>query len=378
MNSTTTIITTAPAQGPKLVKQMSAKLSRTLSIGDDPKLLSKDEIRDFMTLFPDLLKELVEQPEMRDMAETNRWLEKMMQYNVPHGKRNRGLATALAYKYFTDVLTQDNLELAYILGWCTEILQAFFLVADDIMDGSETRRGRPCWYKVDNLGPAAFNDAVLLEASIYALLKKHFREKEYYVDVLEIMHDITYKTIFGQSLDTRTGLQRQIESYTMDRYSGIVKYKTSFYSFTLPVALAMAMAGITDPELKRQAEVVTLEMGHFFQVQDDFLDCFGDTELTGKIGTDIQDCKCSWLCVIALQKATAQQRKILLENYGQDEPEKIERVKALYNEMELPKVFAAYEEQTYNLISTHIQQMGAELPKQLFIEMLQKIYRRSS
>jgi farnesyl diphosphate synthase len=364
---------------PRRYIEISKKLSRHLSLGEeDAKLLTKEETDGFLSLFPELVQDLTDQPDMRDMDDTNRWMAKMMQYNVPHGKRNRGLATAMAYKYFADNLTEENIQLSYVLGWCAEILQAFFLVADDIMDGSETRRGRPCWYKVDNLGPAAFNDAVLLEVSIYALLKKHFRDKDYYVDILEIMHDMTYKTIFGQSLDTRTGLERNMDSYTMDRYCGIVKYKTSFYSFTLPVALAMAMAGINDPELQRQARTVTLEMGHYFQVQDDYLDCFGDVALTGKIGTDIQDCKCSWLFVMAMQKATPEQKTCLKANYGSDDPDKVERVKALYRELELPKLYAAFEEQSYNLISTHIQQMSPGLPKQLFVDMLQKIYRRRS
>lgn len=58
-------------------------------------------------------------------------------------------------------------------------------------------------------------------------------------------------------------------------------------------------------------------MGHFFQVQDDFLDCFGNPEVTGKVGTDIQDNKCSWLAVVAMQRANAEQKQIMIDSYGQ-------------------------------------------------------------
>lgn len=57
-------------------------------------------------------------------------------------------------------------------------------------------------------------------------------------------------------------------------------------------------------------------MGHFFQVQDDFLDCFGNPEITGKIGTDIQDNKCSWLAVVCMQRANDEQKQIMLDCYG--------------------------------------------------------------
>eukprot|EP00494_Astrolonche_serrata_P001082 UN01088 len=76
-------------------------------------------------------------------------------------------------------------------------------------------------------------------------------------------------------------------------------------------------------------------MGTYFQVQDDYLDCFGDPESIGKIGTDIEDYKCSWLVVQALELADESQKGILLENYGKSEPESVAKVKDLYKELDL-------------------------------------------
>ena len=69
-------------------------------------------------------------------------------------------------------------------------LQSFFLVADDIMDSSEMRRGKPSWHCKDNIGTSAFNDAILLEAGVYKLLQKHFRKEPYYTDLLELFHEV--------------------------------------------------------------------------------------------------------------------------------------------------------------------------------------------
>lgn len=79
------------------------------------------------------------------------------------------------------------------------------------------------------------------------------------------------KTTIGQSLDVRTAIvkpiEKKLELFTMDLYSSIVKYKTAYYSFYLPVALAMYMSGLKDPEVHRQTKTILLEMGHFYQVQ---------------------------------------------------------------------------------------------------------------
>lgn len=58
--------------------------------------------------------------------------------------------------------------------------------------------------------------------------------------------------------------------------------------------------------------------------------------------------------------------------------EKVKRVKELYEELGLPHTFALYEEESYNLIKTHIQQTSRGVPHAIFFQILHKIYRRDS
>ena len=61
-----------------------------------------------------------------------------------------------------------------------------------------------------------------------------------------------------------------------------------------------------------QVEAISVDMGHFYSVQDDYLDIYGDPRVMGKIGTDIVEGKCSWVVVTALQAATLAEREIIL------------------------------------------------------------------
>lgn len=186
------------------------------------------------------------------------------------------------------------------------------------MDGSETRRGHKCWYKLNDVGLGAINDAMMIESCIFYLLRKYFGDKEYYNNLIDLFHDVTFITTLGQFQDIKTSTSLDLNLFTMERYKSIVANKTSYYSFYLPVASAMFMSGYKDPEVFRQAKTILLEIGKFFQVQDDFIDCFGDPSITGKIGTDIKDGKCSWLAVVALQRCNPEQKEIMRECYGKD------------------------------------------------------------
>ncbi|CAG9865009.1 unnamed protein product [Phyllotreta striolata] len=341
---------------------------------------TKEESREFMAIFPDIVRDLTDAGRHTDIPEVTKRFAHVLQYNVPNGKKTRGLTTVIAYKMLEkpENLTPENIRLANILGWCVELLQAYFIVADDIMDHSVSRRGRPCWYRTEGVGLIAVNDGILLENSIYLLLKKHLSSLPCYVPIMELFRDITFKTSLGQSLDCLCLANGKpvLDLFTMKRYKTIVKYKTSYYSIQLPVALGMYLANMTDQEQHRQAKTILLEMGEFFQIQDDFLDVFGDSDVTGKIGTDIKDGKCSWLAVLALQRATPAQRKVMDEHYGKDNDESVRIVKNLFEELGLPATFAVYEEESFNITRTHIQQISKGLPHDLFFKILRKFYKR--
>lgn len=189
---------------------------------------------------------------------------------------------------------------------------------------------------------------------------------------------ITQNTEFGQLLDltSQTPGTIDLDRFTLHRYKMIVKYKTAFYTFYLPVAIGMITSGVKDKAAYDLAESICLKMGEYFQIQDDYLDCFGDPKVIGKVGTDIQDNKCSWLVVQALDRCTPAERALLEKNYGQWDDKKVAKVKGLYKKMGLPKLFADYEEDSYKSIQKDLAKVDC-MPKECFDILLNKIYKRS-
>ncbi|XP_063790985.1 farnesyl pyrophosphate synthase-like isoform X3 [Pseudophryne corroboree] len=246
------------------------------------------------------------------------------------------------------------------------------------MDKSETRRGKTCWYKKEGIGLDAINDSFLLESCVYRLLRKHCRGQPYYLNLLELFLEISYQTELGQTLDLIFSQLGKVDlaQYTETRYKSIAKYKTTFFCFHLPIAAAMFMAGIDQEEDHRNAKTILLEMGEVYQVQNDYLDCYGDPSITGKIGTDIQEKKCTWLVLEALKRVTPEQRKILEENYGHDDVDKVQKVKQLYEDLGLPALYRQYEEESYQRLQILISQHANGLPKEIFLGLARKIYKR--
>ncbi|KAL5340597.1 isoprenoid synthase domain-containing protein [Aspergillus crustosus] len=337
----------------------------------------------FEAVFPALAQDMLDHAKKYNLPENAlEWFKKNIDTNVPGGKLNRGLSvpdTGLAL--LQKPLTEEQYKDLATLGWLTELLQAVFLVSDDLMDGSITRRGQPCWYRHQGVGLIAINDAFLLESGIYIILKKYFRSHPAYVDFFELFHETTWQTELGQLCDLITAPEDKVDldNFSLEKYIFIVTYKTAYYSFYLPVALALHYLQLATPENLQQAHDILIPLGQYFQVQDDYLDAYGDPEVIGKIGTDIQDNKCSWLVNQALQRVNEEQRKVLDAAYGRKDGEQEAKVKALYRELDLETVYKEYEEKTVGELKTKIAAVdeASGLKKEVFEAFLGKIYKRS-
>ncbi|KAL0607145.1 Farnesyl pyrophosphate synthase [Plecturocebus cupreus] len=128
----------------------------------------------------------------------------------------------------------------------------------------------------------------------------------------------------------------------------------------------------TDGKEHADAKKILVDMGESFQIRNDYLDLFRDPSMTSKVGTDIQDNKCSWQVVQCLQQATPEQYQILKGNYGQKEAEKAARVKSLYEELDLGVVVLQYEKDRDSHIMGLTEQYAAPLPQLSFWDLRTK------
>lgn len=133
----------------------------------------------------------------------NIYLEKILShfktvinYNVSDGKKIRG-ATVIDTVRALSLESADELLLkqAAVLGWCIELMQGSFLVADDLMDHSLTRRGKPCWYLQVKEKESSVNDSFFLYSCTFTLLNKYFPTN---VKLYHLFNEVFQRTVIGQ------------------------------------------------------------------------------------------------------------------------------------------------------------------------------------
>ncbi|KAJ5613915.1 hypothetical protein N7528_007569 [Penicillium herquei] len=260
------------------------------------------------------------------------------------------------------------------LGSLVELLNAAFLIWDDIMDGSSTRRGKPCWYRRESVGMNAVNDGCLLKATIYLILKRSFRDHPSYLELVELFEETCLQTEIGQHCDALASTS-SLEQFTWKQYAFITAKKTAYYSMYLPLTIPLFYLGLATPERLEEIYNISMKIGYVFQARDDFLDIYGDPNITGKIGTDIQDHKCAWPVITAMTRGDDRQKLILKENYGKDDPACVMKVKAVFDEINVPKLFGEWNAERVAELNSMAEDSKDAVVKDAVMGLLSKYFK---
>jgi farnesyl diphosphate synthase len=297
------------------------------------------------------------------------YIARLLGYTCLGGKLIRGLSVVEIARILTGAQGEPDgeaLSRARRLGWCTELLQAYFLTIDDILDGSALRRGKPCWHLVDGVGPInAINDGILLKSLVFTALNRWFSGSPEYVRMVELFHECALMTELGQMVDTAGQGSRSLPLFSMEYFLRIARNKTAYYTYVLPLEcgiLAAGQWGRPDVEMGELREGC-FTLGEYYQAQNDMLDFANDPAITGKEGTDIQEGKCTWLIVTALEQATPSQRATLLDCYGKKDPAAVAAVTDVYLELEMPSLYVAYEADVIRRMEALMARVGRRAPE---------------
>ena len=223
------------------------------------------------------------------------------------GKRVRPLLVLMSAKSFgTDV--KEALPAAAAI----EIFHNFTLLHDDIMDNAPLRRGKPTVFKKWGENIAILSgDTMLVWA--YKMLEAY--DGGVYKKLNSLLNKTAIEVCEGQQMDMDF---ENREDVSITEYIEMIRLKTAVL---LGVALQFGgiIAKASEEDLRRISDF-GIKLGLAFQIQDDYLDTFGDSDTFGKrIGGDILDRKKTFLYLTALQEASAEDRTNLQSLFNSKE-----------------------------------------------------------
>ncbi|MDE5693620.1 MAG: polyprenyl synthetase family protein [Duncaniella sp.] len=220
-----------------------------------------------------------------------------------------------------------------------EMFHNFTLLHDDVMDKADVRRGRPTVHVKWNEETAILSGDAMLTTSTMLLAVK---AGEHLAQALELFNGTAMNIYEGQQYDMDFESRNDV---TVEEYMEMIRLKTSVL---LGCACAMG-ALMADAPFETQVRFFDygVNLGLAFQLQDDYLDTYGNPETFGKaIGGDILNDKKTWLLIMAMNEdATGTVRSLLGNNSNPEE--KISKVRAVYDALNLP-------ERIHELISAYI------------------------
>ena len=222
-------------------------------------------------------------------------------------------------------------EVALNASSALELVHACALIHDDLMDGSDSRRGRPSLHRLFETlhrksnyqgNPEKFGAAAAILIGDLALSwsdqMMHLTDSDLidslnFKEALPLFYEMRSELMAGQYLDVLEGV---IAKSNTSRSRKIARFKSGKYSIERPLQFGAALAGAKSEILKAYSGY-GLPLGEAFQLRDDILGVFGKSEVTGKpSGDDIREGKRTLLIALTLESCDANQAQFIENSLG--------------------------------------------------------------
>lgn len=245
------------------------------------------------------------------------------------GKRIRPTLMILAYNLYKDKL-QEVMPAAIAL----ETYHNYTLLHDDLMDNADMRRGKATVHKKWNA-----NTAILSGDSMLVLAYQLMAQSDAHMlpDVLDTFTKTALEIGEGQQFDMDFETRDDVAE---EEYIEMIRLKTSVL-LACALKIGAILAGAPQADIDNLYKFGE-QIGLAFQLQDDYLDVYGDPSVFGKkIGGDITSNKKTFMLIQALNKATGNQRSELIRWINADtfdRDEKVAAVTKIYNDLQVDKL----------------------------------------
>jgi geranylgeranyl diphosphate synthase type II len=275
------------------------------------------------------------------------------------GKRIRPVLTLMTAEVFN-----ADYKKALPAAMAVEVFHNFSLVHDDIMDDAPLRRGHQTVHEKWDV-----NSGILSGDAMLILAYQYFEQYEpaTFMHLAKLFSKTALEVCEGQQWDVDFEIRDDV---TIPEYLKMIEYKTAVL-----VAAAMKMGAIIAQTSEENANLIYefgLNLGLAFQLQDDYLDAFGDPKTFGKqLGGDIIENKKTYLYLKAMSFSNKEEASKLTEVFSErldDNTDKINWVKSVFNKSGASKATQqAIEEYTFKAFAT-LEKMNIEEDKKSILK----------
>ncbi|MBR4527783.1 MAG: polyprenyl synthetase family protein [Bacteroidaceae bacterium] len=286
------------------------------------------------------------------------------------GKRLRPVLMLLTYNMY-----KEDVENIMMQALGLEIYHNFTLLHDDVMDRADVRRGKPCVHKVWNDNTAILSGDTMI---VDSFIRMQQCDPAHLPDVMDVFSRTALEISEGQQYDMEFESRNDVKE---EEYLEMIRLKTSVL-----LACAVKIGALLGDATNEDAALLYdfgERIGLAFQLQDDYLDVYGDFAVFGKrIGGDILCNKKTYLLIKAFEHANEEQRKELESWISRTEyapQEKIDAVTRLYNEIGVRELCDQKINMFFQLAEQSLQKVSLpwEKKSQLWNYALQLMSRKS-